>query len=100
MVVHSTNAYADVSLHSDPATVQAHLLNELRLVTGIDTDKTDHCALHRWRYANIPQQNHEAALLDPALKLGVCGDWLIHGRIEAAYLSATQLADSVLRHLR
>jgi len=95
LVVHSTNAFAEAHLHTDSTTLQTHLSNELRLVTGINTDTADHCTLHRWRYANIPQQNLKPALFDTEKKLAVCGDWLIHGRIEAAYLSGLQLAASI-----
>ena len=99
MLVHSTNAFAEASLHDDTAAVQAHLLKELQRVTGIDTDTAEHCTLHRWRYANIPQQNGEPALLDPKQKLGACGDWLIHGRIESAFLSGLQLAAAMRKLL-
>jgi predicted NAD/FAD-dependent oxidoreductase len=95
LVVHSTNAYAEGNLETDQADVEAHLLAELQQVTGMDTDKADHCVLHRWRYANIEAQDGEPALLDPEQRLGVCGDWLIHGRVEAAFLSATQLAKAI-----
>jgi len=92
IVVHSTNAYAEASLNEDAAVVKAHLLGQLQIVTGIDVSTAEHCDLHRWRYANIPQQTGEPALLDVAQQLGACGDWLIHGRVEAAFLSALRLA--------
>ncbi|MDG1462627.1 MAG: hypothetical protein P8R04_03580, partial [Gammaproteobacteria bacterium] len=95
VVVHSTNAYAEASLDDAPASVQAHMLNELQAVTGIDPALAEHCTLHRWRYANTPQQEGPPALVDPSNKLGACGDWLIHGRVEAAFLSAKELAASV-----
>jgi len=99
MVVHSTNSFAEARLHDDVADVQEHLLQELQLVTGIDTATADHCTLHRWRYANIPQQNGEPALLDPEQKIGACGDWLIHGRVESAFLSGLQLAAAIRKLL-
>ena len=92
MVIHSTNAYAEAQLNSDNESVQAHLLQEVRRVTGLNTDTADHCVLHRWRYANIAKQAGDAYLLDPDRKLGVCSDWLIRGRIEAAFASASLLA--------
>ena len=51
--------------------------------------------LHRWRYANIAKQEGEKSLFDPNLKLGLCGDWLISGRVENAFLSGIDLAQKL-----
>lgn len=50
---------------------------------------------HRWRYARSGSEG-SGALWDPTLRLGVCGDWLIAPRIEAAWLSGTKLAAAIL----
>lgn len=99
MVVHSTNGFAEAHLQTDSAVLQAHLVKELRLVTGIDAETADHCTLHRWRYANTPRQAPGPTLLDSEQKLAACGDWLIHGRVEAAYLSGLHLAAAVRKLL-
>ena len=49
-------------------------------------------ASHRWLYARSGQGGSEA-LWDADLKLGVCGDWLIGPRVEAAWMSGTRLAE-------
>jgi len=46
---------------------------------------------HRWRYA-MSSGLGEAALWNPALGLGVCGDWRLRPRIECAWLSGRALA--------
>jgi len=50
---------------------------------------------HRWRYARSGAEG-SAALWDGTLRLGVCGDWLLAPRIEAAWLSGVRLADAIL----
>ncbi len=45
---------------------------------------------HRWRYARSGKAG-TPALWNPALKLGVCGDWLLGPRVECAWLSGTAL---------
>ena len=47
---------------------------------------------HLWRHARSEKPLAEEVLIDFELGLAVCGDWLIHGRVEAAFLSATRLA--------
>jgi predicted NAD/FAD-dependent oxidoreductase len=49
---------------------------------------------HRWRYARSGAQG-SGVLWDPRRRLGLCGDWLLGPRVEAAWLSGTGLADLV-----
>jgi renalase len=51
---------------------------------------------HRWRYALVETPLGQACLWDDAARLGVCGDWCLGGRIEAAHDSGTALARAVL----
>ncbi len=47
---------------------------------------------HRWRYARSGNAQR-GCLWNAGLRLGVCGDWLIGPRVEAAWLSGTALAE-------
>lgn len=47
---------------------------------------------HRWRYARSGSEG-SIALVDRDRRLGVCGDWLIGPRIEAAWLSGSALGE-------
>ena len=91
MVVHSTNAWANANLDAPLSDVQQHLLAEFYRVSGVDPAAADFVALHRWRYANVPQQTGARCYLDAERRVGACGDWFIRGRIEAAFTSATAL---------
>ncbi|MEM8984557.1 MAG: FAD-dependent oxidoreductase [Pseudomonadota bacterium] len=97
-LVHSTNRWAAAHLDDDESTVIAHLLAATAESTGC-TDKPAHVGLHRWRYANVDRQHGETFYLSTEHKLGVCGDWCIRGRIEAAFVSAMSLVDAVTEHL-
>jgi len=59
-----------------------------------------HSAVHRWRYAQPARDaggtSSQAPWWDAALSLGVCGDFLGGGRVEAAWLSGQQLAQAML----
>jgi renalase len=50
---------------------------------------------HRWRYARSGAQG-SGHLWDPTARLGVCGDWLLGPRVEAAWLSGTRLAAAII----
>jgi predicted NAD/FAD-dependent oxidoreductase len=95
LVAHSTNAYADAHIDEPLESLQRHLCTVLEDVTGIDAKHADFCQLHRWRYANIAAQSEPRALIDAERRLAACGDWCIRGRIEAAFGSATTLAEQL-----
>jgi len=51
-------------------------------------------AAHRWRFARSGAEG-SGAILDPGRRLGICGDWLIGPRVEAAWLSGSTLAEKI-----
>jgi len=99
LLVHSTNAWADTHLADDTDSVLEHLLDEASLVTGADLRGAVHRQVHRWRYANIDRQTGPAFFVDEDSRLAACGDWCVRGRIEAAFTSASDLADALIAKL-
>lgn len=94
--VHSTNKWAEEHIEDNKESVIQHLLAEVARVSGDNNiSNAVHIDLHRWRYANIGKQQGERAILDRELGVAICGDWLIQGRIEAAYLSGKYLAEQI-----
>lgn len=47
---------------------------------------------HRWRYADTAPPLGQEAVWQPALGLGLCGDWLGSGKVEGAWRSGRSLA--------
>mgnify|MGYP001823258685 CR=1 FL=1 len=100
MVVHSTNAWAEAHLEEDTDSVLQQMLDEASRVTGHDLRRASHRNVHRWRYANIPKQAGASHYIDTQNTIAACGDWCIHGRIEAAFTSACDLAESLKAKLQ
>ncbi len=50
-------------------------------------------SMHRWRYASGSTTAPLGFYSNPALHLGMCGDWLNGGRVEGAWLSGYHLAN-------
>jgi predicted NAD/FAD-dependent oxidoreductase len=82
-------------LEEAPATIIGPLLDALATVTDRPLPAATSAAAHRWRFARSGSLGGDA-LWDRDLRLGVCGDWLIGPRIEAAWLSGRRLADVIL----
>jgi predicted NAD/FAD-dependent oxidoreductase len=88
--VHAGAAWSEAHLEDDPAAVATVLSAEFRDLTGIHAPPV-HARAHRWRYALAARPLGAAFLWDGTARLGVCGDWCLAGRLEAAYLSGTGL---------
>lgn len=55
---------------------------------------------HRWRYAAPVAPLGESCLYSAGDGIGVCGDWCLEGRVEAAWLSGRALAARLLAAAR
>jgi len=95
LVVHATNAWTNAHIDEDMDYVREYMLSESALACGKDLREAVHCQVQRWRYANIGKQNGPASFINDEAKLAACGDWFVHGRIEAAFCSASDLASQL-----
>lgn len=95
-LLHFNATFSQQQLEADGSTIGQHAIQALqRLTDKTVTGQVSH--YHRWRFA---QQNRDYPVLGavylPELALGLAGDWLNGGRIENAWLSGRQLAQSIL----
>lgn len=91
LVVNSSNEWAKQNLEQDLEFVTEKILQNLAKIIHFDINDIKYKSLQRWRYANASLRNEEKSLFDPNLNLGICGDWLISGRVENAFLSGLDL---------
>ena len=97
-VVQATPAWSREHLEQEADSVIAPLLDALtRCVRDVMVPPVGAYA-HRWRYARSGSAGGGPAW-NPALRLGACGDWLVGPRVEAAWLSGSQLAKAALPSL-
>jgi renalase len=92
LLVNSTNKWATENFDAHIEQVKNHLIKQTKFVLDQDLENLTHIDCHGWRYANCAKQPSSLALVDNKQKLAACGDWCIHGRVEAAFLSAKQTA--------
>ncbi len=90
-VAHATPEWSRAHLEQPAEAVLASLQAAFTQETGI---KAAACfaVVHRWRYALAEAPLGTPALWDAAAGLGVCGDWCLGARVEAAFLSGSTLA--------
>ncbi|WP_284125935.1 NAD(P)/FAD-dependent oxidoreductase [Parerythrobacter aestuarii] len=91
-VIHASPEWSAEHLELDKDTAAPKLLAAFFAEAGITLQQPLHSDAHRWRYAMVGKADGAAALWDPQLALGVCGDWLAGPRVENAFLSGLELA--------
>jgi predicted NAD/FAD-dependent oxidoreductase len=91
MVVNSSNKWAEENIEEDLEVIKEKMISSLQKIINFDLEDINYQNIHRWKYANSDLQKGEKSLFDAKLNLGICGDWLISGRVESAFLSALDL---------
>ena len=95
LLVHSTNQWANQHINEDKQAVLKELIKVTSSIIERDASQASHQVIHRWRFANIAKQVPKPILMDAQHNLAACGDWCIQGRVEAAFTSATSLAQAL-----
>ena len=93
-VVQASPDWSRAHLEDEATAVETALLDQLADAIGAPLPPRLAISAHRWRFARSGAAGEEA-LWDAQQRIGVCGDWLIGPRVEAAYLSGLILAETV-----
>lgn len=93
-VVQASPDWSRTHLEDEATAVETALLDQLADAIGAPLPPRLAITAHRWRFARSGAAGEEA-LWDAQQRIGVCGDWLIGPRVEAAYLSGLLLAETV-----
>ncbi|HCS18358.1 MAG TPA: NAD/FAD-dependent oxidoreductase [Erythrobacter sp.] len=93
-VVQASPDWSRTHLEDEATAVETALLDQLANAIGAPLPPRLAISAHRWRFARSGAAGKEV-LWDAQQRIGVCGDWLIGPRVEAAYLSGRILAETV-----
>lgn len=91
------------TIHASPQWTQEHLLDQPEDVIPLLMQAFQSCTgltvgnatAHRWLYSLPKTKSDIGCLWDPALRLGACGDWLLGGKVQGAWLSGRACADRI-----
>jgi predicted NAD/FAD-dependent oxidoreductase len=90
--LHARPAWSAERLEWRSEEVAPVLLREFAAAVGFQTPEPSYLQAHRWRYALVERLMGRSCVWDPALRLGMCGDWCLGPRVEAASLSGRAMA--------
>ena len=91
LVVNTSNEWAKENLELEDNLVIQKIISNLNKYITIHENNIEVTSLQRWRFANSIKSNIDKSYFDSNLNIGLCGDWLISGRVESAFLSAKDL---------
>ncbi len=98
-VLHARADWSRAHLENDADSVAKALLTAFRHEIGSDPAASQipsQILAHRWRYAQVETPLGTPFLWDAAAGIGLCGDWCVGPRIEAAFVSGEALARGVM----
>lgn len=98
-VIHASAARSRTIIDLPKDAAAAVLLADFFAATGLDPTVPIHFDAHRWLYALPQALRGEGARFDPALRIGIAGDYLHSPRVEGAWLSGRALAQAVGENL-
>ncbi|GAB5458677.1 MAG: NAD(P)-binding protein [Henriciella sp.] len=93
-VLHASPEWSRVHLECESEEIIAKIQIEAAQL-GL-SQKPVHAAAHRWRYSQVFNSLKTAAIWDPDLRLGVCGDFCLGGKVEAAWSSGSELSKIII----
>jgi renalase len=91
-LLHASAAWSEAHLEQGADSVAALLLPAF---AELGPPAPQRWSAHRWRYASTPRPRGEVCIWEAAQGLGLCGDWLNGGTVEAAWLSGRALAQRI-----
>lgn len=98
-VIQATAQWSITQLQTDAADVARLVCDAFWRHVGVMSEpKVEQLMAHRWLYSrrHLEPQSTQPSLWTANLGLGVCGDGLIHSRVESAYESGLAMAQNVL----
>jgi predicted NAD/FAD-dependent oxidoreductase len=95
-VLHAGPDWSRTALDADSQSVATRLLHDFGRLAGTALPAPSLLLAHRWRHARVERALGATHLLDRTLALGLCGDWCLAARAEAAFDSGQALAAALV----
>ena len=90
-VLQATAAWSAAHLEAAPEAAGRMLVEAFRQLGGPEPAVV---SVHRWRYADCGPAD-TGSVWEAASGLGLCGDWLLGGRVEGAWMCGRELGEKV-----
>ena len=99
LLINSSYDFAEKNVNSSKDKISDYLIKQVSEIVKYELNNYEHKALHFWKYAMSEKNNNLGSLLDEDLKVIVCGDWCMNGKVEGGFLSAKDAAKKFIKYI-
>ena len=99
LLINSSYNFAEQNINCSKNKISDYLIEQISDILKCELNNYKHKALHFWKYAMSEKNNNLGSLLDEDLKVIVCGDWCMNGKVEGGFLSAKDAAIKLLKYI-
>ena len=99
LLINSSYNFAEQNINGSKDKISDYLIKIVSDILKCELNNYQHKALHFWKYAMSEKNNNLGSLLDEDLKVIVCGDWCMNGKVEGGFLSAKDAANKLLKYI-
>lgn len=99
LLINSSYNFTEQNINDSKDKISNYLIKQVSDILQYDLNNYKHKALHFWKYAMSEKNNNLGSLIDEDLKVIVCGDWCMNGKVEGGFLSAKNAANKFLKNI-
>ena len=99
LLINSSYNFAEKNINCSKDKISDYLIKQVSDILKCELNNYEHKALHFWKYAMSKENNNLGSLLDEDLKVIVCGDWCMNGKVEGGFLSAKDATNKILKYI-
>ena len=99
LLINSSYNFAEQNINGSKDKISDYLIKQVSDILKCELNNYKHKALHFWKYAMSEKNNNLGSLLDENLKVIVCGDWCMNGKVEGGFLSAKDAVNKLLKYI-
>ena len=99
LLINSSYNFAEQNINSSKDKISDYLIKLVSDILKCELNNYEHKALHFWKYAMSEKNNNLGSLLDEDLKVIVCGDWCMNGKVEGGFLSAKDATNKLSKYI-
>ena len=99
LLINSTYNFAEKNVYNSKDKISDYILQNTSDFLEYKLNDHDYKAIHLWKYAMTDIKNNFGSLIDENLKIIVCGDWCMDGKVEGGFLSAKDATNKLLKYI-
>ncbi len=99
LLINSSYNFAEQNINGSKDKISDYLIKKVSDILKCQLNNYEYKDLHFWRYAMSEKNNNLGSLLDEDLKIIVCGDWCMNGKVEGGFLSAKDAVNKLLKYI-